>query len=175
MSSWQTLTNEQLENLPTHRLLQVYQKQRKYTADALPHCGCPTNCYGWNDATEAEKDEYDKRKERRIYIKSLLDTREHIGDNKKVTHKTGDPKLKNRDQKIWAKTLKPAEPRVGPITNLDEAIGKQVAKISLKPFKSTLRYNTVTEVTINPHTRRPAFAFEEDTSIVDAHLCKYRN
>jgi len=35
-------------------------------------------------------------------------------------------------------------------------------------------YNTVKSVTTNPHTMRTAFTFEEDDSIVNAHICNLR-
>jgi len=51
-------------------------------------------------------------------------------------------------------------------------IGKQVYKRSNKPFKSGSKINTVKAVMINPNTFKPAYAFEEDNSIVDAFICR---
>ena len=69
---------------------------------------------------------------------------------------------------------KPAKDVHGSIENYEDAIGLQVYKKSKKPFKSKNIYNTVKSVTVNPHTGREAFDFEEDSSIVDAHLCHLR-
>lgn len=57
-------------------------------------------------------------------------------------------------------------------TNNNIVTGDKVFKISGKPFKSGLKVNTVMEFTINPHTTKPAFKFEEDKSVVDAHQCE---
>jgi len=45
--------------------------------------------------------------------------------------------------------------------------GTKVVKKSKKPFKSSLKVNTVKDITLNPHTQNPAFSFVEDDSIVD--------
>jgi len=57
-------------------------------------------------------------------------------------------------------------------------IGKKVSKTALhkkpaqpKPFKSGLIKNTIKSLTINPHTNKLAFTFEEDDSIVDCYIC----
>ncbi len=58
--------------------------------------------------------------------------------------------------------------------NVDQAssyIGKRVAKKSNRPFQSGSKINTVKGVTVNPHTSKTAFSFEEDESVVDAHIC----
>lgn len=49
----------------------------------------------------------------------------------------------------------------------DASVGKKVQKVSGKPFKSTFQQNTVKYATVNPHTNKIAFGFEEDDSIVD--------
>jgi hypothetical protein len=55
--------------------------------------------------------------------------------------------------------------------NYTENIGKQVYKhLSGKPFKSTLKYNTVKGVINHPILNIPAYTFEEDDSYV---ACKY--
>ena len=41
-----------------------------------------------------------------------------------------------------------------------------------KPFKSGHQVNTVKGITVNPNTQKVAFIFEEDDSIVDAHICQ---
>lgn len=56
--------------------------------------------------------------------------------------------------------------------NYNTWLGQRVLKRSGKPFKSTLKINTAAATTSNPHTGRLAFLFEEDESVVDAHICK---
>jgi len=51
-------------------------------------------------------------------------------------------------------------------------VGKQVYKLSGKPFKSGEKINTVDELTVNPNTNKVAFTFLEDDSIVDAFICR---
>jgi len=46
-------------------------------------------------------------------------------------------------------------------------IGKQVSKVSGKPFKSTKKVNTVTDITVHPITGVSAFTFAEDESLVE--------
>jgi hypothetical protein len=121
----------------------------------------------------------------------MLDEREHVGET--VNNKTRDPKLLNRKpyqgcvprygyierMRLKSKgmivtkqgTIRPA---VGPIAFPEEAVGRQIMKVSGKPFKSKGLYNTVSGVTENPHTDRVAFTYEEDDSVVDAHICKLR-
>lgn len=62
--------------------------------------------------------------------------------------------------------------------NYSDWVGKQVSKTALnrkptpKPFKSGNKCNTVKGVTINPYSNKVGFIFEEDDSIVDAHICE---
>jgi hypothetical protein len=51
-------------------------------------------------------------------------------------------------------------------------IGKQVSKISRKPFKSGEKINTIKSVTQNPQTGNLAFEFNEDESNVECWRCK---
>ena len=160
--SWQNLTQEQLEALPTARLLNVYKLARTGTWCT---CYCDMRCDCSEQRAPAER------------IKAILDQRGHVDTGRiKVTSRTGDPKLTGTWQRNWEwlNTLKPAEVREGPIKDLESAIGQQVYKTSGKPFKSKEVYNTVSGVTINPHTNRKAFTFVEDDSVVDAHICKLR-
>lgn len=53
-----------------------------------------------------------------------------------------------------------------------EYVGKKVLKPSGKPFKSTLKMNTVKEVVNHPVIGVPAFKFHEDDSIVDVRNVK---
>lgn len=183
--SWQNLTQEQLEALPTPRLLNIYKLARNGT-------WCKCYCGGSCDCEEQRAPSQ--------RIKAILDRREHVDTPQaKVTHKTQDPILNGRysanrwsryssnmrriswseNAAIQAGTMVKTKegtvrPAFGPIKNLEEAVGCQVMKISKKPFKSKGLYNTVSGVTTNPHTNRSAFTFEEDDSIVDAHICKLR-
>ncbi len=52
--------------------------------------------------------------------------------------------------------------------------GKKVEKKSGKPFKSTLKSNTVKGIKINEQDpkKRMAYTFEEDNSIVNVELCQ---
>ena len=45
-------------------------------------------------------------------------------------------------------------------------VGTQVKKISGKPFKSTLKINTIKSIITHPQINRPAYTFFEDDSIV---------
>ena len=67
------------------------------------------------------------------------------------------------------------------IITLEEAkqnIGRQVVKISGKPFKSGNKINTVTDVIEvevphkNATIKRAAYKFQEDESCVIAEMCK---
>lgn len=69
------------------------------------------------------------------------------------------------------KNLKPKNPIADP----DATIGKQVFKPSGKPFKSTLKFNTVKGVVCNPNTGKVAFTFVEDDSFVDVDKCEEMN
>lgn len=57
-------------------------------------------------------------------------------------------------------------------------IGQKVSKTAIgkgqspKPFKSGNKINTISGLTINPHTGKDAFTFEEDDSIVDCYICE---
>lgn len=53
----------------------------------------------------------------------------------------------------------------------EEFVGKKVRKISGKPFKSTLRWNTVKAIVEHPVTKVPSFLLEEDDTIVEATKC----
>lgn len=56
---------------------------------------------------------------------------------------------------------------------MDESyIGRKVKKLSGKPFKSTLKVNTVKDLIINSHTQKIAFTFVEDDSIVECFRCE---
>lgn len=50
--------------------------------------------------------------------------------------------------------------------------GHKVCKHSGKPFKSTLKVNTIAGLTVNSNTNLAAFTFVEDDSIVDVRQCK---
>lgn len=72
--------------------------------------------------------------------------------------------------------------RAPQITNKDEYlaelgkysknIGSVVVKRSKKPFKSRTTKNTVAGICINPNSRKIAYIFNEDDSIVDCHMCR---
>lgn len=51
-------------------------------------------------------------------------------------------------------------------------VGKQVVKISKKPFKSKSLIATVKGVITHPITNREAFVFNEDESYVECKKCK---
>lgn len=56
---------------------------------------------------------------------------------------------------------------------IDNVIGKQVIKISAKPFKSKLKKNTIKGII--EHPKRPnkfAYTFDEDDSYVSIEQCK---
>jgi len=169
--SWQNLTQEQLEALPTHRLLEVYKRCRSAVYNS-------NTCMCWGHCTCTETPVEAMRKS----IKAILDGRGHVETTEvKVTPKTRNPFSQRRFRKNLARGYasplynpKPAEPRTGTITDLESCVGRQVFKTSKKPFKSKLVYNTVSGVTMNPHTKRKAFTFEEDGSVVDAHICSLR-
>lgn len=52
-----------------------------------------------------------------------------------------------------------------------KSIGCVVAKRSGKPFKSSNKRNTVVGVCINPKSKKIAYIFDEDESIVDCSKC----
>ncbi len=168
MSTWQELTNEQLEALPTNRLYTVYKLYRSlayYLWYRHDTCGSNNN--------------YKEIGDKQDFIKNILDTRGHI-EREEEKPQTGKPSKQamEREEKKWSSYYfldQPARAElVGSIKNAASAIGKQVYKKSKKPFKSKRAYNTVTDVTTNIHTNREAFTFEEDTSVVDVHLCHIR-
>ena len=157
MSSWRELTFDQLKALTTHRLYSVYKLLQGSIG------------YGYYDSdTEgAQKAEF---------IKAELDNRGHI--ERKAQPEPGSTERSRNRQVGWWNSTSTMRPQrmdpTGPIKIAEDCIGKQVHKISKKPFKSKQVYNTVKGVTINPHTQLEAFAFEEDESIVDVHICKLR-
>jgi len=51
-------------------------------------------------------------------------------------------------------------------------IGARVTKISKRPFKSTLKINTVKSMIKHPITLRDAYTFEEDDSYVEIIKCR---
>lgn len=51
-------------------------------------------------------------------------------------------------------------------------IHSKVEKHSGKPFKSTLKTNTIKSILKNPNSGNPAFSFNEDDSVVDIEMCK---
>ncbi len=160
--SYGNLTTEQVLALPTHRLLKVYQNVRNGTFGG--------SSWYYDENAEPTEDET-----LRDLIKNELDTRPHV---ERDIPKNGPGKLSvpmyKADDGFWNWGTPPKKNPVGSITNPEEAIGKQVFKISKKPFKSKNVYNTVASVTVNPHTKLPAFTFEEDSSIVDVHICEMR-
>lgn len=62
------LTNEQLEKLPTHRLLALYKKQHKTIGTVGRRF----------DFGEITKEEFDAEVNQHAFIKSLLGQREHV-------------------------------------------------------------------------------------------------
>ena len=154
--SWEDLTDEQLLALPTHRLLIVFRQI------------------------------YNEMELKRNLIKGVLNNRPHVERKEQPeptllrSGKIG-PKARARRERrnrwrfpLWRLPEDEPSPPVGPITDPESAIGQQVFKRSNKPFKSKDVYNTVKAVTVNPHTKLTAFTFEEDDSIVDAHICDIR-
>ena len=69
----------------------------------------------------------------------------------------------------WTRAKQPTQLR---IHDSMECIGKRVYKRSRKTFKSKLKVNTVTGVTVNKFTGKEAFTFKEDDSIVDVWQCQ---
>ena len=59
--------------------------------------------------------------------------------------------------------------------NYNENIGKKASKKSGKPFKSTLKMNTIKCVTDHPMLHIPAYTFVEDDSIVECRQCLLQN
>lgn len=52
-----------------------------------------------------------------------------------------------------------------------EMVGKEIVKKSGKPFKNTEKIDIVKELSVNPHTNKPAFIMSCG-EFVDAHMCK---
>jgi len=59
--------------------------------------------------------------------------------------------------------------------NYDYLVNKKVRKKSDKPFKSTLKINTIKEVILHPFDLTVAFTFNEDDSIVKMEVCEVIN
>lgn len=171
MSTWDTLTNEQLATLPTHRLYQVYKRFRQCTAYLGYRSGWDDNC---------TNPENIKAEATCKFIKSILDLRGHIerSDEPEVKpYHERSKKSQAREDRKWSyywrnKSVEYVKPCL--IQDPEACIGKQVFKISRKPFKSKNFYNTVKAISVNPHTNKKAFTFEEDRSIVDVDMCDSR-
>lgn len=163
MAAYNELTYDELFALPTHRLYAIYKLIRQ---DDYPNTAI------LSDKAQAIKWELDRR--------GHIPRKHENKKPKKAKHLSGATRwvedLERRCEKDPYSTrgYDVAKDRVGSIKNPEEAIGLQVYKKSKKPFKSKNIYNTVKSVTENPHTGRVAFDFEEDSSIVDAHLCHLR-
>lgn len=169
MPRWNKLTNEQLNLLPTHRLYEVYKRYVSWDS--------------WiSQEWAADEDEAKAVGKRRDFIKGLLDAREHL-------ERTGkQPRVRSTDEKLerlrnyyripsvrgFFDFSKTTPLKQGSIKDDDAEnhIGAKVAKSSGKPFKSRSKSNTVAGIAINPHTKRVAFTFEEDSSCVDVFQCK---
>lgn len=165
MSTWYELTEEKLNKLSTHRLLNVLRLAR-YQYNDSAHL----NDIGYVSSAELS--------EREIFfrlVKKIADGREHI-PRKDVDDAINDNKPASEYKPFRSWFSNEVAPRIpqGSITDAGACIGKQVYKSSKKPFKSKQLYNTVATVTVNPHTGLEAFTFEEDTSIVDVHQCSLR-
>jgi len=162
MSNWYDLTNEQLEALPTHRLYEVYKRYQ--SSDAY---------YSYRSDVRGEHLETNIAATRE-FIKTVLDERGHIDRPKQSQISTKPLGERYYPSSFFDRDYsKPHVPK-GPIKDAYDCIGKQVFKTSKKPFKSKNAYNTVSGLTVNPHTKLEAFEFEEDDSIVDVHVCDLR-
>lgn len=149
--SWENLTEENLRSLSTGRLLNVLKLQRRKTLSINgPVCSCGEgyNCFAGEPWSKEDLESLRVNTLKTDLIKSILSDREHV-DVMYESH----------------------PPHTGKIKNIKSAIGFQVYKKSKKPFKSGYYFNTVKSITKNPNTGRDAFEFEEDLSIVDAHIC----
>jgi hypothetical protein len=65
-----------------------------------------------------------------------------------------------------------------PVTNLlreseSLPIGTRVAKVSGKPFKSSLKVNTIAGHITHPITGRSSYSFVEDDTVVEAKQCTH--
>lgn len=162
MAAYYELTDEQLLALPTNRLYTIYKIYRTG----------PLTLSGYED----DFTEHDRLiSDRCDLIKAELDKRGHIPRKHNPTGANVENPFSSKCSYWFRQHVNPIkEPQHGSIENYEDAIGLQVYKKSKKPFKSKNIYNTVKSVTVNPHTGREAFDFEEDSSIVDAHLCHLR-
>lgn len=173
MAAYEELTDAELYELPTHRLYNIYKLYRK--SDKL--ISGSTRYDEYYDAATSLAQRHQRIQQKCEFIKSVLDSRGHIPredkskTSKPAKHLSGVSYVEEWEAR---RGLEPAAVRQGSIKNPEDAIGLQVYKKSKKPFKSKNLYNTVKSVTVNPHTGRVAFDFEEDSSIVDAHLCHLR-
>jgi len=168
MSRWQDLTEDQLTALTTHRLYTVYKL-------ALESCARKSYDY-WE---RGDKDNgYKEMETKCVFIKNILNGRGHIERDKTDSPTTERSAKRHADRMrhgySWLR--EPERERIpeGSIKVPEDCIGKQVYKTSKKPFKSKNVYNTVKTVTVNQHTGLVAFEFEDDDSIVDAHICNLR-
>ena len=168
MSSYTELSDNQLLALPTHRLYTIY---KLYRTSYLHHS---TYYDDWRDGSD--RNDYTIETARRHdLIKVELDKRGHIPRKHNPEGANVETPYRSKyGYGFWYTAPEPAKEVHGSIVNYEDAIGLQVYKKSKKPFKSKNLYNTVKSVTVNPHTGREAFDFEEDSSIVDAHLCHLR-
>ena len=168
MAAWHELTEEQLKALSTHRLREVHKRYQASLPYAL-----------WENEMHDSTVDPDLSA-KADFIKKELDTREHLA--RKRPQKTISERLNMQWNKYWKERdalRKSEEPpkhsqRFNKIKDPESCIGKQVFKVSGKPFLSKEKYNTVEGITVNPHTHHPAFTFVEDASIVDAHICDVR-
>ena len=179
MATYEELTDDQLLALPTHRLYTIYKLYRKHYLHMCNHSieegDEPARMYltSLRSGCEFIKAELDKRGHipRKHESKEPKPTKHLSGADRYEEHCTARSKV-NTD--AYRSYTQPAQPHVGSIKVPSETIGLQVYKKSKKPFKSKNLYNTVKSVTVNPHTNRVAFDFEEDSSIVDVYLCHLR-
>jgi len=170
MAAYEELTNTELLALPTHRLYAIYQLYRQnsyymnYHENDESDEGYRMRCVSVNNACE--------------FIKAELDKRGHIPRKHENVERESGSRKKPQRSMSWLRReqheVALIKQHVGSINPPEDAIGLQVYKKSKKPFKSKNLYNTVKSVTINQHTGRAAYDFEEDSSIVDAHLCHLR-
>lgn len=167
MSSYAELTDEQLLALPTHRLYNIF---KLYRSSVLWSAGYYND---WRDGNERNERTREILR-RHDLIKVELDKRGHIPRKHNPEGANVEKPFSSKFGYYYRTDPKPAKEVHGSIENYEDAIGLQVYKKSKKPFKSKNLYNTVKSVTVNPHTGRDAFDFEEDSSIVDAHLCHLR-
>lgn len=165
MTTWRDLTEEQLTALPTHRLYTVYKLMIESRGRKR-----------YDQFERGVEVGYHEMAAKCEFVKSELNTRPHI-EREKVQPNYGlgkHSRWRNNWYTTWLEAKNPPKIPVGSIVNPEDVIGLQVFKTSKKPFKSKNIYNTVKALTINPHTELAAFTFEEDESIVDAHICNLR-